>query len=115
MANGWSLIIGFVIIALFSVGSWFLSPKGENQTYVPRPLPQSQSYLYHRTRVASQILFLALRVQRVAHANVTNRVWRSSLILSAWSCFLMWAITFLAQWHPLITPINNSLRPEYVH
>ncbi|KAE9962258.1 hypothetical protein BLS_000589 [Venturia inaequalis] len=74
MANGWSLIIGFVIIALFSVGSWFLSPKGENQT-----------------------------------------VWRSSLILSAWSCFLMWAITFLAQWHPLITPINNSLRPEYVH
>ncbi|QDS69255.1 hypothetical protein FKW77_002043 [Venturia effusa] len=32
MANGWSLIIGFVIIALFSLGSWFLSPKGENQT-----------------------------------------------------------------------------------
>ena len=23
------------------------------------------------------------------------------------------AITFLAQWHPLITPERNDLRPEY--
>ncbi|KAF2098704.1 hypothetical protein NA57DRAFT_75943 [Rhizodiscina lignyota] len=37
-------------------------------------------------------------------------VWRSSLILSAWSCFIMWAITFLAQWHPLIEPRRNDLR-----
>ncbi|KIW06140.1 uncharacterized protein PV09_03302 [Verruconis gallopava] len=72
MANGWSLIIGLIFIIAFSIASWFLSPKGENQT-----------------------------------------VWRSSLILSAWSCFLMWAITFLAQWHPLISPINNTLRPGY--
>ncbi|KAK7563734.1 ATP synthase subunit H-domain-containing protein [Phyllosticta citricarpa] len=39
-------------------------------------------------------------------------VWRSTLILSAWSCYLMWAITFLAQWHPLITPRRSDLRPE---
>lgn len=25
----------------------------------------------------------------------------------------MTAITFLAQWHPLITPERNDLRPEY--
>lgn len=25
----------------------------------------------------------------------------------------MWAITFLAQWHPLIVPERNDLRPEY--
>ena len=84
----------------------------------------------------------------------TNSVWRSTLILSAWSCWLMWgtfllsyhpsflqacvtscstnlpslsrrdrhsqansqnqtAITFLAQWHPLIAPQRNDLRPEY--
>ncbi|TLD15344.1 hypothetical protein E2P81_ATG09824 [Venturia nashicola] len=146
MANGWSLIIGFVIIALFSVGSWFLSPKGENQTLsqsiavhrspsqsiaVHRSPSQSiavhrspsQSIAVHRSLsyivalpAISQILFLApYNADGVAPANITYRVWRSSLILSAWSCFLMWAITFLAQWHPLITPINNSLRPEYVH
>ena len=43
----------------------------------------------------------------------TQTVWRSTLILSAWSCWLMWAITFLAQWHPLIAPQRNDLRPEY--
>lgn len=41
-----------------------------------------------------------------------HSVWRSSLILSAWSCYLMWAITFLAQWHPLINPKRSDLRPE---
>ncbi|KAF2188719.1 hypothetical protein K469DRAFT_565303, partial [Zopfia rhizophila CBS 207.26] len=39
-------------------------------------------------------------------------VWRSTLILSAVSCYLMWAITFLAQWHPLISPIRYDIRPE---
>ncbi|KAF2403462.1 hypothetical protein EJ06DRAFT_553771 [Trichodelitschia bisporula] len=72
MANGWSLIIGFVIVALFSGISWVAAPKGDTQT-----------------------------------------VWRSSLLLSAWACFIMWAITFLAQWHPLIVPINGKLRPGY--
>ncbi|KAI7374459.1 hypothetical protein KC336_g20213, partial [Hortaea werneckii] len=49
MANGWSLIISIIFIAVFSVAAWFLSPKGDTQT-----------------------------------------VWRSTLILSAWSCWLMW-------------------------
>ncbi|KAF6240997.1 hypothetical protein HO173_000790 [Letharia columbiana] len=40
-------------------------------------------------------------------------VWRSSLILSFASCYIMWAITFLAQWHPLINPENAELRPEH--
>ncbi|KAI7188522.1 hypothetical protein D0869_02782 [Hortaea werneckii] len=72
MANGWSLIISIIFIAVFSVAAWFLSPKGDTQT-----------------------------------------IWRSTLILSAWSCWLMWAITFLAQWHPLIVPERGDLRPEY--
>ncbi|TVY42092.1 hypothetical protein LOCC1_G003877 [Lachnellula occidentalis] len=39
MANGWSIIIGFVVIVLASVAGWFLSPKGETQThYIPRTM-----------------------------------------------------------------------------
>ncbi|KAL1969887.1 hypothetical protein VTN77DRAFT_7396 [Rasamsonia byssochlamydoides] len=41
-------------------------------------------------------------------------VWRSSLILSFAACYLMWAITFLAQWHPLIAPKRSDIRPERV-
>jgi V-type H+-transporting ATPase subunit e len=26
--------------------------------------------------------------------------------------YIMWAITFLAQLHPLITPVRQGLRPE---
>ncbi|KAE8417338.1 hypothetical protein BDV36DRAFT_296220 [Aspergillus pseudocaelatus] len=32
MANGWSLIIGLIVIAVASVVAWIFSPKGENQT-----------------------------------------------------------------------------------
>ncbi|KAF2455195.1 ATPase, V0 complex, subunit E1/e2 [Lineolata rhizophorae] len=74
MANGWSVWIGLLVIAVFSVVSWFAAPKGENQT-----------------------------------------VWRSSLILAACACYLLWLITFLAQWHPLIVPRRSDLRPEIIN
>ncbi|KAI0908442.1 NAD binding domain of 6-phosphogluconate dehydrogenase-domain-containing protein [Ustulina deusta] len=32
MAQGYSILIGLVIVAAMCVGAWFLSPKGENQT-----------------------------------------------------------------------------------
>ncbi|KAG4415357.1 hypothetical protein IFR04_011506 [Cadophora malorum] len=51
MANGWSIIIGFVVVALACVAGWFLAPKGETQT-----------------------------------------IWRSSLILSFASCYIMWGM-----------------------
>ncbi|BCS18052.1 H(+)-transporting V0 sector ATPase subunit e [Aspergillus puulaauensis] len=41
-------------------------------------------------------------------------LWRSTLILSIVSCYLMWAITFLAQWHPLIAPKRADIRPDRV-
>jgi hypothetical protein len=28
----WSIFVGLFFIAVFSVASWFLAPKGENQT-----------------------------------------------------------------------------------
>ncbi|KAL3466316.1 V-type proton ATPase subunit E [Aspergillus heterothallicus] len=73
MANGWSLLIGLIVVVAAGVAAWLFSPKGENQT-----------------------------------------LWRSTLILSLASCYLMWAITFLAQWHPLIAPRRADIRPEHV-
>ncbi|KAL6239237.1 hypothetical protein BDW75DRAFT_199277 [Aspergillus navahoensis] len=73
MANGWSLIIGLIVVVAAAVAAWVFSPKGENQT-----------------------------------------LWRSTLILSITSCYLMWAITFMAQWHPLIAPKRADIRPDRV-
>jgi hypothetical protein len=63
-----------------------------------------------------------------------DSVWRSTLILTFASCYIMWgksapprlwslvcaivdigdtAITFLAQLHPLIEPKSSTLRPGY--
>jgi len=72
MANGWSILIGLVVVIVASVGAYFFSPKGEN-----------------------------------------NTVWRWVLMLSFASCYIMWAITFLAQWHPLIQPRMTGLRHGY--
>ncbi|PFH55051.1 hypothetical protein XA68_10891 [Ophiocordyceps unilateralis] len=41
-------------------------------------------------------------------------LWRSSLILSIVSCFLMWAITYLAQLNPLIVPKRSDLREQFL-
>lgn len=41
-------------------------------------------------------------------------MWRSSLILAIVSCYLMWAVTFLAQLHPLIVPKRSDLREQYL-
>ncbi|RSH88972.1 H(+)-transporting V0 sector ATPase subunit e [Saitozyma podzolica] len=38
---------------------------------------------------------------------------RSSVLLSLTCCYLMWAITYLAQLHPLIVPRRSDLRMEY--
>ncbi|KAF2789038.1 hypothetical protein K505DRAFT_328529 [Melanomma pulvis-pyrius CBS 109.77] len=39
-------------------------------------------------------------------------IWRSTLLLSAVAMYLMWVITFLAQLHPLISPIRYDLRSD---
>ncbi|CCC67259.1 hypothetical protein NCAS_0A07010 [Naumovozyma castellii] len=40
-------------------------------------------------------------------------VWRSTVILSLAMMFLMWAITYLCQLHPLVVPRRSDLRPEF--
>ncbi|KAG0051431.1 H(+)-transporting V0 sector ATPase subunit e [Gryganskiella cystojenkinii] len=39
-------------------------------------------------------------------------VTRTALIMTLVSCYLMWAITYLAQLHPLIQPRHKSIRPH---
>jgi len=33
----WSIIIGLVVVVIASIIAWFVSPKGETQTYVMTP------------------------------------------------------------------------------
>ncbi|WWD17068.1 V-type proton ATPase subunit E [Kwoniella shandongensis] len=65
------VLVGMIIAAIGAV-SWFVLPKGKNQTLL-----------------------------------------RSSILLTLTSCYLMWAITYLAQLHPLISPRRSDLRAEY--
>ncbi|RCI10961.1 hypothetical protein L249_5373 [Ophiocordyceps polyrhachis-furcata BCC 54312] len=49
-----------------------------------------------------------------APKGVNQVLWRSSLILSIVSCYIMWAVTFLAQLNPLIVPKRSDLREHFL-
>ena len=44
MANGWAPFIGAIVVLAFCAASWFLAPKGENQTYAHPSAPVRQRY-----------------------------------------------------------------------
>jgi hypothetical protein len=46
----WAPFIGLVVVVAFCAAAWFLSPKGENQTYVPPSLPFTTSSNAYRLR-----------------------------------------------------------------
>jgi len=58
------------------------------------------------------IVVISLLAWFFAPKGENQTVWRSTLILTFASCYIMWAITFLAQWHPLIVPKRNDLRVD---
>ncbi|KAK9376844.1 ATPase, V0 complex, subunit E1/e2 [Lipomyces chichibuensis] len=72
MASGAAVIYILLLVVGLSLVTWFVTPKGDNQT-----------------------------------------VWRSSIILTLTMCYLMWAITYLSQLHPLIQPMRSDLRPDF--
>lgn len=43
--HSWSILIGFVVVALASAAGWFLSPKGETQTYVLSIISRSATFI----------------------------------------------------------------------
>ncbi|ROT39428.1 vacuolar ATP synthase subunit [Sodiomyces alkalinus F11] len=61
------------------------------------------------------IVVLSVAAWFLAPKSENQIIWRSSLILAFSCCYLMWAITFLAQLHPLIEPRRSDLRKEYLH
>ncbi|ODV93168.1 hypothetical protein PACTADRAFT_18675 [Pachysolen tannophilus NRRL Y-2460] len=66
------------------------------------------------TVVAALILIVIVSVVFWIFAPKQNQtVWRSSVILTLSMCYLMWAITYLCQLHPLVEPRRSDLRPEY--
>ncbi|KAF2125087.1 hypothetical protein P153DRAFT_370412 [Dothidotthia symphoricarpi CBS 119687] len=58
------------------------------------------------------VVVFCLAAWILAPKGENQTVWRSTLVLSASAMYIMWAITFLAQLHPLITPVRKGLRPE---
>lgn len=59
------------------------------------------------------LVTVALSVLAWNFAPKENRtVFRSSVILGLTMCYLMWAITYLAQLHPLEAPRRSDLRQE---
>ncbi|RBR22779.1 uncharacterized protein FIESC28_04342 [Fusarium coffeatum] len=96
---GYAVFIGLAVVGALCVASWFLAPKGENQVSV-NPSPPMR-FLPGRSRCSIADMY-------------PHRLWRSSTILAIVCCYLMWAITFLAQLHPLIAPRKSGIREEYL-
>lgn len=107
LSHSWSVLIGLVVVIAMCVAAWFFSPKGENQVYV---CPSALAFFLPPPFLESPI-----HTHKSPLGKKPYSLWRSSLILSIVSCFLMWAITFLSQLHPLIEPRRSDLRKEYVH
>lgn len=68
------------------------------------------------------LAYLDICLAYQAHAHLNNQisgilthssVWRSTVILTLAMVYLMWAITYLAQLHPLVQPRRSDLRPEF--
>lgn len=139
--NRWSLIVGLILVVIASVVAWFLSPKGDNQTYVLLPV-----LFFNNTTICPAIQTQTKRQKANAVKNLqtlakhphslicvvlsdVGYVLFSSffLFLDVLECGVLYcvefladaypaaiAIVFLAQWHPLIVPKRSDIRPGRV-
>lgn len=63
--------------------------------------------------IALVVVIAASSVFWVLAPKKDQTVWRSTVILTLAMVYLMWAITYLAQLHPLVSPRRSDLRPEF--
>lgn len=97
------------MVVVIGLAAWFLSPKGENQTYdlpflytTGSPAnPSSQRMALYDNTLDGELL------AHVGYGQLREQDHVSGLALTSNS-----AITFLAQWHPLIVPERSDLRME---
>ncbi|QLG71379.1 hypothetical protein HG535_0B04210 [Zygotorulaspora mrakii] len=68
---------------------------------------------FYTVLAAFLVVSLVSAVFWVAAPKKNQTVWRSTVILTLAMMFLMWAITYLSQLHPLVAPRRSDLRPEF--
>ena len=78
MASAFPIVVVLVLVVGLMATSWFSTPKGPQQTCVTFTLVLATSAAH---RIRSLV--------------------RTSLLLTLTCCYLMWAIAYLAQLHPL--------------
>jgi V-type H+-transporting ATPase subunit e len=83
------VFMALIATALIGTIAWFLMPKGTQQTYC---------------RACLNSLFVAIDWL------YSRSLLRTSVLLTLACCYLMWAITYLAQLHPLIGLSNFCLK-----
>jgi hypothetical protein len=64
----WAPVIGLVVVVVFCLASWFLAPKGENQTYVHRAITATSSNFASRYHTSTP-LYLGLANRAVYWAS----------------------------------------------
>ena len=106
--NSWSILIGLVVVVLACVGAYFFSPKGENNTYVydagierSKRANMTQSLAMDTHAKFCKLLHYVGYAFRPFTGPMKRRLTSTT------------AITFLAQWHPLIEPRMTKLRTGY--
>lgn len=119
MIHSWSIIIGLVVVVLASVAGWFLSPKGETQTYVPSTCDYGLPFVVIADIIEDRANYLLQDLAKLLDPLLRQLLPNVGCVqqLHLTTCFTNFvaAITFLAQWHPLITPRRGDLTEHSVH
>ncbi|WVF71227.1 V-type proton ATPase subunit E [Kwoniella sp. CBS 6097] len=68
---------------------------------------------FHVVIVGAIIAAIAAVAWFITPKGKNQTLLRTSALMTLTCCYLMWAITYLAQLNPLITPRRSDLRAEY--
>lgn len=109
--GGMHIIWVGVVVAAIAIVAWLVIPKGKNQVYVHSLNSSTSSPPSFSSLPISRWLYSQTYCINEASSNLTpcyaeitliNRLIRTCIALTLTCTYLMWAITYLAQLHPLI-------------